>query len=56
MCSFGYNCTRGNLFGYTYNGGLGDGTDNGWFIAMFVAFRFVSGAKKMVYCRVYTAM
>ena len=56
VISFGYKFTRGNLFGYTYKWGGGDVHGNGGFIAMFVVSRFASGAKYLVYCRVFTVM
>jgi hypothetical protein len=55
VISFGCKLTRGNLFGYTYKWG-GDVHGNGGFIAMFVVSRFASGAKYLVYCRVFTVM
>jgi hypothetical protein len=45
VISFGYNCTRGSLFGYIYNWEGDDGHGNVGFIAMFVVLRFVSGEK-----------
>ena len=40
----------------THVTGGGDGHGNHGFIAMFVASRFASGAKYLVYCRVFTVM